>query len=64
MFSLGVYYIECSLQVFTLVIVRSPLMSVFRPDESVELAKKQERSALDRSDKYQKRPRILSKETY
>jgi len=39
------------LLVLTLVIVRSPLMGAFRPDETVELAKKEERAELDRQGK-------------
>lgn len=39
------------LLVLTLVVVRSPLMSAFRPDDSVELAKKEERAELDRQGK-------------
>eukprot|EP00802_Teleaulax_amphioxeia_P016293 Tamp_16408.p1 GENE.Tamp_16408~~Tamp_16408.p1 ORF type:complete len:286 (-),score=87.32 Tamp_16408:610-1467(-) len=40
-----------ALLVLALVVVRSPLMGAFRPDESVELAKKAERSQLDREGK-------------
>eukprot|EP00277_Geminigera_cryophila_P003332 CAMPEP_0179425830 /NCGR_PEP_ID=MMETSP0799-20121207/12393_1 /TAXON_ID=46947 /ORGANISM="Geminigera cryophila, Strain CCMP2564" /LENGTH=290 /DNA_ID=CAMNT_0021200499 /DNA_START=27 /DNA_END=899 /DNA_ORIENTATION=+ len=41
----------CVLLILTLVVVRSPLMGSFRPDDSVEFAKKEERAALDRQGK-------------
>lgn len=39
------------LLLLTLVIVRSPIMGAFRPDDTVELAKKEERAELDRQGK-------------
>lgn len=40
-----------ALLILTLVVVRSPIMGAFRPDDSVELAKKEERAQLDRQGK-------------